>query len=89
MLFQNGTNWTDKYVNLINSSLSLKNVILKLGWLVPNSYFKIHKPVELKLLLLRVELSHLNEHIFEHNFSNCINPLCSSKLQVELTTYFF
>ena len=26
---------------------------------------------------LRLGLSHLREHNFNHNFQNCINPLCS------------
>ena len=29
---------------------------------------------------LRLELSHLNEHRFNHNFDDCINPLCLCSL---------
>ena len=34
-------------------------------------------------------LSHLNEHRFNHNFHNCINPLCTCSLEVEWTSHFF
>ena len=84
MLFQNGTNQTDKHAKLTVYCL------LPLGRPVPNSYFNIHNPVGLKLLFrLRVELSHLNDLKFKYNFSNCINPLSSCSLEVELTTHFF
>ena len=43
----------------------------------------------LKLLTrLRLGLSHLNEHRFNHNFQSCINPLCSCSLAIESTTHF-
>ena len=41
------------------------------------------------LTRLRLGLSHLNEHRFNHNFEGCINPLCTCTLEVESTTYFF
>ena len=34
-------------------------------------------------------LSHLNEHRFNHNFQNCINPLCTCSLEVESASHFF
>ena len=44
----------------------------------------------LKLLTrLRLGLTHLNEHRFNHNFQNCINPLCTCSLKVESTVHFF
>ena len=47
-------------------------------------------PVGLKLLTrLGFGLSRLNEHKLKHNFSDCINPLCSCSLEVESTTQFF
>ena len=43
----------------------------------------------LKLLTrLRLGLSHLNEHRFNHNFQSCINPLFSCSLAIESTTHF-
>ena len=72
------------------SLLSFKNTLLKLGQPVPNSYFNIHNHVCLKLLTrLLAGLSHLNEHKFKHNFSNCINALRSCSLEVESTTQLF
>ena len=42
------------------------------------SIFNIFDPVGLKLLTrLRVNLSHLREHKFRHNFLDTLNPLCS------------
>ena len=53
------------------------------------SIYKIHNPVGLNLLTrLRLGLSHLNEHRFNHDFQSCINPLCSCSLAVESTTRF-
>ena len=37
---------------------------------------------------MRLGLSHLNEHRFNHNFQSCINPLCSCSLAIESTTHF-
>ena len=31
----------------------------------------------------------MNEHGFNHNFQNCINPLCICSLEVESTAHFF
>ena len=38
---------------------------------------------------LRLGLSHLREHKFNHNFQNCINPLCSCAMDIESTSHFF
>ena len=38
---------------------------------------------------LRLGLSHLREHKFNHNFQNCINPLCSCGMDIESTSHFF
>ena len=43
---------------------------------VPHLVYNICNPNGLKLLTgLRLGLSHLNEHRFNHNFEDCINPL--------------
>ena len=82
-------NKLDLQIRKANSLLSFKNALLKLGRPVPISCFNIHNAIGLKLLTrLRVGLSHLKEHKFKHNFSNCINPLCSCSLEVESTTHF-
>ena len=67
-----------------------KNSLLEIGRPMPKPTFNIHNPLGLKLLTrLRLGLSHLNEHRFNHNFEDCINPLCSCSLEVESTTHFF
>ena len=38
---------------------------------------------------LRLGLSRLREHKFNHNFQNCINPLCSCSMDIESTSHFF
>ena len=38
---------------------------------------------------LRVDVSHLNEHKFRHNFADTLNPLCSWSLETESTAHFF
>ena len=57
---------------------------------MPKPTFNIHNPLGLKLLTrLRLGLSHLNYHRFNHNFKDCINPLCLFSLEVESTVHFF
>ena len=52
--------------------------------------YKIFDPVGLKLLTrLRLNLSHLREHKFRHNFQDTLNPLCSCKnLETETTGHY-
>ena len=38
---------------------------------------------------LRLGLSHLREHKFNHNFQNCNDPLCSCDMDIESTSNFF
>ena len=55
-----------------------------------NPIYNIHDPLGICLLTrLRLVLSHLNKHRFSHNFGNCINPLCTCILEIELTAHFF
>ena len=55
-----------------------------------NDTYGIHNPTGLKLLTrLRLGLSHLNDHRFNHNFKDCINPLCSRSLSDENNVKFF
>ena len=37
----------------------------------------------------RLGLSRLREHKFNHNFQNCINPLCSCAMDIESSSHFF
>ena len=55
-----------------------------------NDTYGIHNPTGLKLLTrLWLGLSHLNNHKSNHNFKDCINPLCSRSLNVENNVHFF
>ena len=56
----------------------------------PHSVYNVCYPNGLKLLTrLGLGLSHLNEHRFNHNIKNCINPLCTCSFEVESTSHFF
>ena len=55
-----------------------------------SSIFVHHNQLGLKLLTrLRLRLSHLSEHRFNHNFVSCLNTFCTCSLEVESTTHFF
>ena len=55
---------------------------------VQNSVFNIFEPKGLKRLTWsRLVFSHLNEHRFQHNFENCVNPLYSCILEADDTLY--
>ena len=61
-----------------------------MGRPTPKPIYNIQNPNGLKLLTrLRLGLSHLNEHKFNHNFKDCVNPLCSCSLEVESVPHFF
>ena len=61
-----------------------KNSLLKIGKPVPQPTFNIHNSLRLQLVIrLTLRLSHLNEHMFNHNFEDHINPLCYCSLEVE------
>ena len=67
-----------------------RNYLLKMIRPLPNPVYGIHNPLGLRLLIrLRLGLSHLNEHKFNHNFKNCVNPLCTCSLEIESTSHFF
>ena len=52
--------------------------------------YDIHNPLGLCLLTrLRLGLSHLNEYKFNHNFKNCVDPLCTCSLEIESASHFF
>ena len=54
------------------------------------SLFSIHDPVGVKLLTkLRLQLSHLNEHKFRHNFKDFVSSLCDCGAEIETTSHFF
>ena len=73
----------------LRNSLSIskfKKDVLTFIW--PCPVYKIHDPIDLKLLTrLRVILSNLREHKFRHNFLDTLNPLCSCSHEIESTKH--
>ena len=56
-----------------------------------NSIFNCHNPKGVKLLTrLKLDLSHLRDHKFKHNFQDSLSPICNCGTAVEklLTTFF-
>ena len=67
-----------------------KSNILKFFRPTPRSFFNCYNHKGIRLMTrLRLGLSHLREHKFNHNFQNCINPLCSCAMDIESTSHFF
>ena len=74
--------------NLKSVSLFKKSI---LSFIRPNSFsvYNVHDPIGLKYLTrLRLNLSHLREHKFRHNFLDTVNPLCSCSLEMESVSHF-
>ena len=83
-------NKLDKSIQQFKTIKPFRNSLLKIGWHTPKPVYNIHNPTGLKLLTrLRLRLSHLNEHKFNHNFRDCVNPLCPCSLKVESSSHFF
>ena len=54
-----------------------------------NSIFNIFDPAGLKILTsLRLSFFDLNKHRFQHNFQECLNPLCTCSLEIENTSHY-
>ena len=83
--------WNKLDLKIRNSSyLVFRNYLLKRIQPLAAAVYNIHNPLRLKLLTrLRLGLSYLNEHRFNHSFESCLNPLCTCSLEVESTTHFF
>ena len=83
-------NELDKIIQQCKTIKSFRNSLLKIGWPTPKSVYNIHILAGLKLLgRLRLRLSHLNEHKFNHNFRDSVNLLCPFSLVVESSSHFF
>ena len=55
----------------------------------PNEVFSIYNPHSIKLLTrLRLGLSHLRDHKFNHNFSDCLDEICMCGEDIESTNHF-
>ena len=85
------TDWfkLDRSIRNSESISVFKNKLLSFIRPVQNKIYDIFDPIGIKLLTrLRLDLSHLNEHRFRHNFLDCFNPLCSCRLDMEDTLHF-
>ena len=77
--------WNKFNFNIGTSSSNIFGAnLIKIIRPIPNSVFGIFNPLGLKF-----RLSHLNEHRFNHNFNDCINPLCTCSLDIESTIHYF
>ena len=76
----------------VESFSKFKKLLLNLdnGRPPPRLIYNIFNPLGVKFLTrLLLELSHLNEQRFNHNFHECINPLCSCINDTESNSHFF
>ena len=82
--------WNKLNFDIETSSFNIfKANLIKIFQPIPNPIFCIFDPLGLKLITrLWLGLSHLNEHRFNHNFNNCINPLCTCSLDIVSTVHF-
>ena len=57
---------------------------------VPNSLFGACDPLGVQLLTrLRVGLSHLKVHKFNHGFNDTIDPMCACNTEIESVFHFY
>ena len=83
-------NKLDKNLQQSKIIKSFRNPLLKIGQPTPKPVYNIHNSTGLKLLTrLRLRPSHVNEHKFNYNFRDCVNPLCPCSLEVESSSHFF
>ena len=86
----NEWNNLDNIIKLSESYLMFRKRMLNLIRPKCNETYRIHNPTGLKLLTrLKLGLSHLNDHKFNHNFRGCVNPPRSCSLSVENNVHFF
>ena len=83
-----------KLIEQVNIGTSSFNIIranlIKIIRPIPNSVLSIFNLQRLKLITrLHLALSHQNVHRFNHNFSDCINPLCTCSRNNESTVPYF
>ena len=80
IFFQYTVNEWNNLGNIIKpfeSYLTFRKILFNLIRPKCNETYRIHHTTGLKLLTrLRLGLSHLNDHKFNHSFRDCINPLC-------------
>ena len=84
-------NWYKLDETIRNSeSISIfKSRLLSFICPLKNNIYNIFDPIGLKFLTcLHLGFSHLNEHRFQHNFQDCMNPLCSCSLEIEDISHY-
>ena len=55
----------------------------------PSNVFNCNNHKGIRLIMqLPIGKSHLHEHKFKHNFADCLNPVCSCRLDIESTSNF-
>ena len=85
----NEWNNLDNIIKSSESFLMFRRRMLNLIRPKCNETYRIQNSTGLKLLTrLRIGLSHLNHHQFNHSFRDFINPLCSCSLSVEKNVHF-
>ena len=64
--------------------VSVRNSLLKADPPIPKPIYTIHSPTGLTQLarLMRLGLSHLNKHTFNHKFADCVKPLWSCGVEI-------
>ena len=84
------TNHWYLYILRNSSSFNIfRKSILKFIRPSANSFFNRHNPKEIKFITrLRLGLSHLCEHKFEHSFQDSLKPFCSCSLDIESTAHY-
>ena len=83
--------WNKLNYNIRNSSSFkiFRKSILKLIRPSANSFFHSHNPKGIKFITwLRLGLSNLREHKFNHSFQDSLNPFCSCGLGIESTAHY-
>ena len=76
-------------IQSIESSKQFKKTILDFIRPKENSIYAIHDISDLKLLTrLRLNFSDLNEHKFQHNYKDTINPMCTCGFEAETTDHY-
>ena len=83
--------WNNLDLKIRNSKTfsAFKKSILKFIRPSSNSIFNCHSPKEIKLITrLRLVLSHLREHKFQHNFQDILNPICSCGDAIKTTVHY-
>ena len=83
--------WSKLSFNIRTSSFNIFRAnLIKIIQLTPNPIFSIFDLLRRKLMTrLTLGLSHLNEHRFNYNFNNCMNPICTCSQDFESTVHIF